>query len=76
MKYTPQKIAEELIKTALGETYYGNALYVAMDFPCVTESEKRCLHRWMHGANLNIDHVTLQDIAYKIMEFKEQGASN
>jgi hypothetical protein len=70
MKYGPQKIAEELIKTALGESYYGNALYVAMDFPCVTEDEKRCLHRWMHGANTKTDHVTLQDIAYKIMETK------
>jgi hypothetical protein len=70
MKYTPQKIAEELIKTALGESYYGNALYVAMDFSCVNETEKRCLHRWLHGANLNMDHVTLQEIAHKIMEIK------
>lgn len=70
MKYTPQKIAEDLIKTALGESYHGNALYVAMDFPCVNEDDKRCLHRWMHGANLKTDHVTLQRIAHKLMEFK------
>jgi hypothetical protein len=70
MKYTNIKIADELIKTALNESYYGNALYVAMDFPCLTESDKRCLHRYLHGSQLNLDHVQLQEIANKIMEYK------
>ena len=69
-KYTPQKISEELTKTALGESYYGNALYVAMDFPCVNDDDKRCLHRYMHGSELNTDHVKLQEIALKIQAFK------
>ena len=70
MKYTNIKIADELIKTALNESYYGNALYVAMDFPCLTESDKRCLHRYLHGSQLNLDHVQLQEIALKIKEHK------
>jgi hypothetical protein len=69
-KYLPKKIAEELIKTALGESYYGNALYVALDFPCLNESDKRCIARYLYGSNLKTDHVHLYDIAYKIMEVK------
>jgi len=71
MSYRPQKITKKLIKTALGESYYGDALHDAMDFPCVTEEEKRCLHRYMHGSELNGDHWTLQHIAHKIMQIKE-----
>jgi hypothetical protein len=66
-KYTPQKIAEGLIKTAAGDSYYGYALYAAMDYPCLNESDKRCLNRYLYGSNLGIDHVQLQDIALKIM---------
>lgn len=71
MKYHAQKTAEGLIKTALGESFYGKALHDALDFNCISEDEKRCVHRYIYGSNLKTDHVTLQDIAYKIMESKE-----
>ena len=69
-KYTPQKIADELTKTALGESYHWSSLYDAMDFPCVNDDDKRCLYRYMDGSELNTDHVKLQDIALKIQAFK------
>ena len=67
MKYSAKKIANELTKTALGESYYGNALYVALDFPCLDKADKLCLHRWLNGSNSGIDHVSLQDIAVRII---------
>ena len=68
MTYNITKIADELIKTALGEAYYGNSLYVALDFPFLTEEHKRCLHRYLHGSYMKTDHVMLQDIANVIIE--------
>lgn len=35
-KYGPEQIARELSETALGNAYFGNALYVAQDFPGLT----------------------------------------
>lgn len=37
--YNKHKIAEELFATACGGKYYGNALYVALDIPCIRESK-------------------------------------
>jgi hypothetical protein len=70
MKYTAQKIAENLIKTALGEAYHGNDLYVARDFACVTDNDRQCLNRWLHGSNGKGDSIRLQEIAHQIMETK------
>lgn len=66
MKYDNKQIASELGRTALGESYFGNALYVAMDIPALTQDEKRLLHRYLHGSELSMDHVKLQDLAMKI----------
>ncbi len=40
-------IADELERTASGEKYYGSALYVARDLPCLTEDDRLELNRWL-----------------------------
>lgn len=66
-KYTLNQIADELDATALGESYYGNALYVARDFSFLTYDDKCVLTAWMDGSNKNLDLcVELQAIAIKI----------
>lgn len=67
MSYDAFTIAKELNATALGEAYYGNALYVARDFPCVTHNDRLCLNRWLNGNQSSMDHVRLQDIANMII---------
>lgn len=65
-KYDNHAIAAELKKTALGEAYYGNALYVAQDIPGLTDGERECIGRWLTGAQRSTDHIRLQDIANKV----------
>lgn len=65
-KYDNRAIAAELKKTALGEAYYGNALYVAQDIPGLTNAERECIVRWLTGSQRGTDHVRLQDIANKV----------
>ena len=66
MKYDNKKIAHELDCTAEGGAYYGNALYVSLDFPFLTENDRDCLRRYMHGSNTAADRFRLQDIAILI----------
>lgn len=70
MKYDSIKISKELASTALGNAYYGNALYVAMDIPCLDDIDKNCLKRWLDGSNTAIDGFQLQTIANKINQGK------
>ena len=65
-KYDNRSIAAELTKTATGEAYYGNALYVIKDFPDLTDEEQECIGRWLTGSQRGTDHVTLQGIANKV----------
>jgi hypothetical protein len=65
-KYNAKRIAWELERTAMGDGYYGNALYVAMDMPQTTKNDREMLHRYMCGSNLKTDHVKLQDLAMRI----------
>jgi len=69
MKYDAFKIADELNATALGETYYGNALYVARDMPCVTRNDVLCLNKWLNGTNTVSDGWRLQEISNYIREW-------
>jgi len=71
MKYTANKIAEELIKTAQGDAYYGNALYVARDFHCITCNDYDCLNRWIFGNQRAGDSIRLMDIANEIIKTEE-----
>ena len=65
MKYDNNAIARELDHTALGYAYYGNALYVACDFP-LSDEHMATLHRWLDGEQTTNDVQTLQDIAIVI----------
>lgn len=65
-KYNEKQIAYELERTAMGDGYYGSALYVAMDMPQSTKADKEMLHRYMHGLHTKTDHVKLQDLAMRI----------
>jgi hypothetical protein len=77
-KYTAKQIAKELEKTASGQAYYGNALYVSLDFPFLTLEEKHVLKRYLKGMQKGTDHITLQDIANKIRisELKKKNPRN
>jgi hypothetical protein len=63
MKYDHTQIAKELEVTANGDSYYGNALYVALDLPWTTQKHKEMLQRYLHGSELLSDRFTLQDFA-------------
>jgi hypothetical protein len=65
-KYDKDQIAKELSATASGAGYYGNALFVAMDIPVLTDEEKWVLCRWLDGSQVATDSHRLQDIAIKI----------
>lgn len=43
MAYTKAVILEEIKAALTGTAYYGNALYVARDFPEITQEERRAL---------------------------------
>jgi hypothetical protein len=62
-KYDNIQIANELEAIALGHTYFGNALYVAMDFPWTTKNDRDMLARYLYGSELKTDRPRLQDFA-------------
>lgn len=66
MRYNEERIAQQLEQTALGNSYYGNSLYVALDMPVADENDKRMLHRYLHGSELLTDRIKLQELAIKI----------
>ena len=68
MAYDDNQIAHELEQTALGNSYYGNSLYVALDMPVATDADKRMLHRYLHGSELDTDFMRLQDLAIRIRQ--------
>lgn len=65
-RYGPKQIAHELLETALGRAYYGNALYVAQDIPVLTDEERWVIYRWLNGSQCGTDWRELQMIAHKI----------
>ena len=69
MSYDAVAIANELNSTALGESYHGNALYVARDIPCVTHNDVQCLNRWLNGTNTASDGWRLQEISSYIKDW-------
>ena len=63
MIYDNKQIAKELNATASGESYFGNALYVARDIDFITDNDRQCLTRYLFGNNTETDRFRLQDIA-------------
>lgn len=70
MTYNIKKIAHELDETARGLAYYGNALYVAMDIPGMSQSERLCIQAHLHGTDTASDGWRLQRIAIRLLEDK------
>lgn len=65
-RYGRQAIAEELVRTVLGEAYYGNALYVSKDIPGLSDEDRHCLQRWLVRKPTGADCAALLRIADKI----------
>ena len=64
MRYDHKKIADELEAIAKGSNYFGNALYVARDFPWTTGNDRDMLTRFMHGSELLTDKDKLLEFAH------------
>ena len=66
--YDKKQIANELRATALGQTYHGNALYVAQDMPEIINSPEHRLtiSRYLKGIALDTDDIRLQEAALLI----------
>jgi hypothetical protein len=78
MPYDKSQIAKELTATALGESYFGNALYVARDIPCLTDDDRQVLSRWLdgsHATSSGSDRFLLQDIAIRISDDAKKDAN-
>lgn len=67
-KYDAQQVAEEIRITASGAAYYGNALYVALDMPCISANpdQKAAIQRYLRGTQNCTDHIRLQEAAMVI----------
>ncbi len=61
--YDHKQIAKELDATAMGQSYYGNALYVARDLPWTTDNDRLMLTRWLNGGQTSSDFHALLDFA-------------
>ena len=63
MRYDHKKVADELEAIAKGINYFGNALYVARDFPWTTGNDRDMLTRFMYGSELLTDKGKLLEFA-------------
>jgi hypothetical protein len=64
MTYDHKQIADELEATAKGKSYFGNALYVARDFPWTTHNDRALLTRYLHGSASMDDNAKLIEFAH------------
>jgi hypothetical protein len=64
-KYDAAQVAREILATARGEAYYGNALYVAMDMPCIIAApeQRHAIARYLKGTQICTDHIRLSEAA-------------
>ena len=63
MPYDNKQIAKELDATAMGQSYYGNAFYVARDLQLTIDTDRSMLTRWLNGGQTSQDFHALQDFA-------------
>ena len=66
MSYDKTQIAKEFTATALGDTYHGNALYVAQDIPDMIVDDIFVIQRYLAGNQTAADAWRLQDIANRL----------
>jgi len=71
-KYDDHAVARELDRTAQGEAYHGNALYVAKSHPVATDDDRQMLDRWLTGRSVGEfatpDRLALQELAVRIRD--------
>ena len=69
-KYDAHQIAREIQATASGQAHYGNALYVALDIPCIVASPEHriAIQRYLRGSQIATDHIRLQEAAAMIAQ--------
>lgn len=72
-KYDTTAIAAQLVQTALGHAWHGNALRVAKDMPGLDAEDRAVLDRYATGSQRGTDHAALQDIARRIYRAPLQG---
>lgn len=63
-----QNLYERLCLTALGQSYFEEALQEAYGLKELTEYDKTVIERYLRGKQRDMDHVDLQKIAIKILE--------
>jgi len=63
------KLADQLDSIALGNSYSANALYEAMQHPCVTSNDSQVISRYIWGTETSTDHIALQQIAIYIRAY-------
>lgn len=62
------KLANDLDKIALGESYSASVLMQAIEHPAVTANDTQVLSRYIWGTESSTDHLALQQIAIYIRE--------
>ena len=68
--YGLEEISKELIETASGKAYHGNALYVSQDIKTLTEEERLVIRWWLNNKdNVHSDVIKyeLHQIALKLL---------
>ena len=60
------ELAEGLDEIAAGKMWSESTLMAAINEPCLSDTEKRVLRRYLNGSHTGVDHVTLQVIAMAI----------
>lgn len=66
-KYNLKQIAWELERTAMGDSYYGNALLVAKDLPGISPEDRALLGRWADGRQKGVpDRTALCELAMRL----------
>lgn len=74
MAYDLLQIARELMATAQNEAYYGNALYVVLDVPGLSEEEKSVVHRYLNRTSYGTDHCALMALANRLAAREKENA--
>lgn len=63
-----QNLYERLCLTALGQSYFEEALQEAYGLHGLPENDKNVIERYLRGKHRDMDRVDLQKIAIKILE--------
>ena len=63
------QLHDKLQAVAQGDSFYGEALYEALEHPLTTKNDKSMLMRYLYGSELTSDRMRLQELAIYIQEY-------